>query len=339
MKLAMDLGARSYDIIVKRGALKNAGMLANLGGKVLVLTDDGVPAKLVKTFMAQCANAVLLSLPKGEQSKQIASWQTAALCLLENAFGPQDSVAALGGGMVGDVAGFTAATYMRGISFLQFPTTTMAQVDSSIGGKCALNLHGEKNVIGTVYQPSIVVADPDVLQSLPPRHFANGLAEALKIGLLFSRELFELLENEPIKENLEKMIYLSLLYKKNVVERDELATGERRLLNFGHTIGHAIEAACGLDGLLHGECVALGMLPMIESKTLQRRTKAIMRKLGLPLAYPCDDEAILLHMMHDKKRSGSNFTVAKVKKLGHGTLESISYDELCLLATGKDAPL
>lgn len=339
MKLTMDLGQRSYDIIIKNGALEKAGLLANLGGKVMVVTDEGVPEQHVKCILNQCGSGKVFVLPKGEQGKSVQQWQAILSKMLENGFARTDAVAAVGGGMAGDVAGFAAAAYMRGINFYQFPTTTLSQLDSSIGGKTALNLDGVKNIIGAFHQPSLVVADPKTLDTLPRRHWSNGLAEALKTALIGSTELFEILEKEDIEKNIERILYLGLRYKKSVVERDETEQGERKLLNFGHTIGHAIEAAGGLEngeeGFLHGEAVALGMLPMLESRTLVRRTRAVMRKLELPLKHPYSPEELMGYIQQDKKRSDDKITVARVKTLGQGYLETIDMEELELIVKGE----
>lgn len=337
MKLSMALGERSYDIIVKRGALKRANQLCDMNRKVLVVSDTGVPAKYAKTILAQCGEGHLVRVPQGEKSKSVEVWKTLLETLLAQGFGRTDAIAAVGGGVVGDLAGYAAAAYMRGIDFFQFPTTTLSQLDSSIGGKVAVNLAGTKNTVGAFHQPRLVVADPDTLSTLPPREFASGLAEALKTALIGSAPLFEILENEEIQPNLERILYLGLLYKKGVVERDEFETGERKMLNFGHTIGHGIEAAAaaGGAGLLHGECVALGIPPMIESKTLARRTRAIMKKLGLPLAVKLDPDTILAYIKNDKKRANDIYTIVRVKKVGAGYLEEVGFEEIELLVQGS----
>ncbi len=345
LKLSMNLGSRGYDIIIKRGALARAGSLGNLARKVLVVTDDGVPAQYAKSLLAQCPDGHLFVVPQGEASKSTAHWQAIQQELLRLGFGRTDAVAAVGGGVVGDLAGFAAATYMRGIAFFQFPTTTLAQVDSSVGGKVAVDLDGVKNIVGAFHQPELVVVDPDTLATLPARHFANGMAEALKTALIGSGELFSILENttfygadgkiDVASDELERILYLSLRYKMGVVERDETEQGERKLLNFGHTIGHGIEAAGGLGGLLHGECVALGMLPMIESKTLCRRTRAVMKKLGLPLSQPYSPDEILKYIRSDKKRDADRYTIVRVKQAGQGYLETVGFDEIALLARGE----
>lgn len=331
MKLTMNLGERSYDIVLKRGAMQKANQLANLNRKVLVVSDTGVPEKYVKHLLGQCGEATPFIVEQGEGSKSVASWEAILSRMLELKFGRGDAVAAVGGGVVGDLAGFAAAAYMRGISYFQFPTTTLSQIDSSIGGKVAINLAGTKNTVGAFHQPELVIVDPDTLDTLSPRHYSNGLAEALKAGLAGNADLFELMEEKDIKENIERILFLSLNYKKGIVERDETEQGERKLLNFGHTIGHGIEAACGLSELYHGECVALGMLPMIESRTLQKRTKAVMKKLNLPLTYSCDKDLVLSYIQSDKKREGDRYTIVRVKDAGEAYLEEVSWQELTLL--------
>lgn len=335
MKLNMQLGERSYDIILKRGSLAHAHSLCNLNRKVLVVSDKGVPEKYIKTLLKQCPDGHSIIVEQGEGSKSVQTWQAVLSKMLELGFGRGDAVAAVGGGVIGDLSGFVASAYMRGISFFQFPTTTLSQIDSSIGGKVAINLGATKNVVGAFHQPEIVIIDPDTLQTLPARHFSNGLAEALKTALIGSSDLLDIMEHEDIQENIERILYLCLQYKKGVVERDETEQGERKLLNFGHTIGHAIESARGLgqgsDGLLHGECIALGMLPMLESKVLQRRTLAVMKKLNLPLKSGCTASELIPYLHNDKKRSGDTYTIVRVKKAGLGYLEKVSSDELNLL--------
>ncbi|MEG1407964.1 MAG: 3-dehydroquinate synthase family protein, partial [Ruthenibacterium sp.] len=224
MKLTMRLNERSYDIIVKSGALRRVSQLVNLNRKVLVVTDSGVPKAYAETVLQQCGEGFLAVVPQGEASKSIACFESLSQQLLEHHFGRNDAVVAVGGGVVGDLAGFVAASYMRGIAFINCPTTTLAQVDSSIGGKVAVNLCGTKNVVGAFYQPSLVVADIATLKTLTPRHFAAGLAEAVKSGLLADEDLFTLFEEGEIHENLEEIIYRSLVVKKNIVEQDERET-------------------------------------------------------------------------------------------------------------------
>ena len=329
MKLTMRLGVRSYDIIVKRGVLKSVGQLVNLNRRVLVVSDTGVPKKYMKTILAQCKQGVPVVVPQGEGSKSLARFGEVLGVMLEHGFTRGDAVLALGGGVAGDLAGFAAASYMRGVSFINCPTTTLSQIDSSIGGKTAVNLGGAKNIVGAFYQPALVAADPDTLKTLPERHFVNGLAEAVKAGLIADEQLFELFETEDVRENIEEILYRSLVMKKNVVEQDERESGVRAVLNFGHTLGHAIESANHLGDLYHGECVALGMLPMIEQSSLRRRTRAVYKKLGLPSRIRYDGDAICELIRHDKKLAADGtVTVVRVPKLGEVRLDKLTMEQL-----------
>ena len=286
-KLTMNLGERSYDIILKNGALENLYQFARLDRKVAVVTDSGVPAEYAQRVADQCRESTIITVPQGEASKSFKVLETVLRQMLEFNMGRGDLVVAVGGGVVGDLAGFAAAIYMRGIDFINCPTTTLSMIDSSIGGKTAVDLGDTKNIVGAFWQPKLVIVDPATLSTLPRRHYINGLAEAVKAGLLADPELFAIFEKGDIDTQISEIIYRSLRFKKNVVEQDETERGMRKALNFGHTIGHGIEAVKGIKGrrtvgLFHGECVALGMLPMIESKALQKRVRAVYRRIGLP---------------------------------------------------------
>lgn len=335
MKLTMRLGARSYDVIVKRGVLERVNQLINLNRKVLVVTDEGVPRVYADTLLAQCGEGVLATVPQGEDSKSIAVFEQLLGTMLEHGFTREDAVVAVGGGVVGDLAGFVASAYMRGVDFINCPTTTLAQIDSSIGGKVAVNLNGTKNIVGAFYQPRLVVADPATLETLAPRHFNEGLAEAVKAGMIADETLFELFEAGDVQAHLEEIIYRSLVMKKNVVEQDEREHGRRAILNFGHTIGHAIESAHALGGLYHGECVALGMLPMTCDEALKKRLKKVLKSLDLPTTLRYNGDELYTYLTHDKKRSGDSVTVVKVKTLGTATLEKLPVTALrALLGEG-----
>ena len=340
-KLTMNLGERSYDIIVKRGSLENLYQFARLDRRVAVVTDSGVPAQYAQMVADQCKDATIITVPQGEASKSFKILETVLRQMLDFGMGRGDLVVAVGGGVVGDLAGFAASIYMRGIDFINCPTTTLSMIDSSIGGKTAVDLGDTKNIVGAFWQPKLVIVDPDTLSTLPRRHYINGLAEAVKASLLADPELFALFECEHPEENIERIIYRSLRVKKNVVENDEHEQGQRACLNFGHTIGHGIEAVKGVrgrrtNGLFHGECVALGMLPMIEDKSLVRRTRAIYRTLGLPTRTGVDKNKVLSYMQHDKKSAGSTITVIKVPGLGCWRADKIPMTELPALLGIKE---
>ena len=335
MKLTMDLGPHSYDIVIKRGVLARAGLLANLTGRVMLVTDAGVPESYVKTLAAQCGQPVVHTLPVGKGTKTMETAQDLHRHLLQAGFCRNDTLAALGGGTVGDVAGFAASTYRHGMALLQFPTTTTAQCDSAIGGLNFLDLGDFNDMLGTLHQPAFVVVDPDLLATLPARHFASGLAQALKTALVASGDLFAILEHAVIEENIERILYLSLLCKKNIIERDEEGTDERLLLRFGHTLGQGIEAAGKPSAFLHGEAVALGLLPFVESRALARRARAVMRRLGLPLKHPYTPAQLWPYIQNDATHQEGAFIVTRVKTLGQGYLERMIEEELSLLVSGR----
>ena len=197
-KLTMNLGERSYDIILKNGALENLYQFARLDRKVAVVTDSGVPAEYAQRVADQCRESTIITVPQGEASKSFKVLETVLRQMLEFNMGRGDLVVAVGGGVVGDLAGFAAAIYMRGIDFINCPTTTLSMIDSSIGGKTAVDLGDTKNIVGAFWQPKLVIVDPDTLATLPRRHFINGLAEAVKAGLLADPELFSIFEKEGV---------------------------------------------------------------------------------------------------------------------------------------------
>ncbi len=319
----MNLGAASYDIVVRRGVLRQAATELNLDRKVLVVTDDEVPRQYPNTIVDLSREGHLFSFPSGERSKSLGTFSRILSFMLENSFSRGDCVVAVGGGVAGDMAGFAAASYMRGIDFYNIPTTVLSQVDSSIGGKTAVNLDGVKNVVGAFYQPKKVLVDPEVLDTLPRRQVSNGLAEALKMACTFDEGLFDVfLRDDPFRR-IDEVIERSLEIKRSVVEQDEREGGLRKVLNFGHTIGHGIESTL-LDGTLHhGECVALGMIPMC-SKEVREDLKACLRKLGIPTSYRLDARLVCQAIGHDKKASGKRITTVQVKKVG--TFEFVDMD-------------
>ena len=263
MSLRMELGDNSYDIVIERGCLNRAGTLLDLDRKVCVVTDEGVPRQYVDAVAGQCKAPVIITVDMGEQTKTMQTVTRICETMLERGFSRKDCVVAVGGGMVGDLAGFAAACFMRGIDFYNIPTTLLSQVDSSIGGKTGVNLNGVKNIVGAFWQPRGVLIDPDTLETLPPRLRAEGMAEYVKMALCFDEKIFEELEREDRWQDTEKALHNALSLKKMVVEEDEREAGLRKLLNFGHTIGHGVESAAQ-GSLYHGECVAIGMMPSFQ---------------------------------------------------------------------------
>ena len=319
MTIHMDLGPDSYDILIERGILANAGQHLNLNRRVLVVTDTGVPEVYAMALAEQCRNSVICTVETGEGSKSLTVFGQLLQTMLEHDFSRKDCVVAVGGGVVGDLSGFAASAYMRGIDFYNIPTTLLSQIDSSIGGKTAINLGGVKNIVGAFYQPKKVLIDPDLLKTLPPRQIANGMAEAIKMSLTSDKELFELFETQDIKRNLEEIILRSLNIKKSVVEQDEKEAGLRKILNFGHTVGHGIEST---SELYHGEAVALGMLPMC-GEALRPRVVEVLKKCNLYRKPQYDWDRITQAAFHDKKADGGSVTVTLVNEPGTYELKTM----------------
>ncbi len=315
MTIHTDLGKNSYDIVIKRNVLAEANKYLNLDRRVLVVTDSGVPATYAKTVADQCKNGTVCTVEMGEASKCLKTFEKLLSVMLDNNFSRKDCVVAVGGGVVGDLAGFAASAYMRGIDFYNIPTTLLSQIDSSVGGKTAINFGGVKNVVGAFYQPKKVLIDPELLKTLPQRQISNGLAEAIKMALTSDKELFDIFETKDIMSNIDDIITRSVIIKKNVVEQDEKETGLRKILNFGHTVGHGIESSQGMSLLYHGECVALGMIPMCAKK-IRPRVIEVLKKCGLYQKTCFDWKKIAEAAFHDKKADGSTVTVTTVDEIG-----------------------
>jgi 3-dehydroquinate synthase len=250
----------------------------------------------------------------------------------------RSAVIALGGGVIGDLAGYAAATYLRGIPLIQVPTTLLAQVDSSVGGKTGVNLREGKNLVGAFYQPSLVVADTQTLESLPPRQLRAGLSEVVKYGMIADSELFGYIEShldQVLRAEEEPLTFLvtwSCAIKAKVVEQDEREEGLRAILNFGHTVGHAIEAATGYRRLLHGEAVAIGMVVATALSVMRglcgeedlHRLRSLLRRIGLPTTSPIDLESIVKSIVYDKKIKNNMIYFVLTKGVGHVTVAPIS---------------
>lgn len=319
LKLHINLGKNSYDVFLQRGSLNEIGKLFNLDRKVLIVTDDGVPSQYAKIVAEQCRDSICITLPQGEEPKNFFYFELLCKKCLEAQITRKDCIVAVGGGVVGDLAGFTSASYMRGIDFYNIPTTVLSQVDSSIGGKVAINLDNIKNIVGAFYQPRGVVIDPDILKTLPSRQISNGLAEAIKTGLICDDKLFSLFEKENLMDYIDEIIWRSLRAKQIVVQEDEHENGLRRILNFGHTIGHGIES-CGK--LYHGECVALGMIPMCES-SIRKRLLSVLKKLDLPTQFNFDKDVVLKAILHDKKSDKDSINMIFVEEIGKAVQKTI----------------
>ncbi|CCO08866.1 3-dehydroquinate synthase [Desulforamulus hydrothermalis] len=338
-KINLALGERSYPIYLEDGGLNRLGYYLQqlpLEKKALLITDSNVYplyGEKVAAVMRQAGFQVAVArVPAGEQAKTLE--QAARLYDLAFDAGLDRScpVVALGGGVVGDLAGFVAATYMRGVPFIQVPTTLLAQVDSSVGGKVAVNHPRGKNIIGAFYQPRLVLIDVATLQTLPARQLKAGLAEVIKYGVIWDGEFFQWLENNGVRllaqdrDALQYVIETCCRIKAAVVEQDETEQGRRAILNYGHTVGHAVEALTGYDAFLHGEAVAIGMVIAARMAVQQgllgyreyHRIKQLIALAELPAELPADlaHRDILQSIYHDKKVKGDQLVFILPQQIG-----------------------
>ena len=316
----------TYNIYLERGALSKASEYFYLDRRVMIVTDSGVPSEYSRTVASCCKAPVILTLEMGEKTKNIDSFKLILEKLVENNFTRTDCMVAVGGGVVGDLTGFAASAFMRGIDFYNVPTTLLSQVDSSIGGKTAIDFMGLKNIVGAFYPPCGVLIDPDTLKTLPDRQVSNGLSEALKMSMINDPVLFEIFEKRNPLECIDTVIERSLYIKKYVVETDEKESGLRKTLNFGHTLAHAIESVNEMENYYHGECVSIGMVPMC-SDDIRERLIPILKKLKLPYETDMTADMLIEAVRHDKKASGDNITVVFVSEIGKAELVKMSVAE------------
>jgi 3-dehydroquinate synthase len=343
-RLTVALGSRSYDIVIGSGLLVQAGAL--MAGvlhqkRVIVVSDETVAKLHLPAFIAGCAASGIKTesviLPPGEATKDFAHFQTLCESVLGLGIERGTMLAALGGGVVGDLAGFAAATLLRGLDYVQVPTTLLAQVDSAVGGKTAIDTAQGKNLVGAFHQPVLVLADSDALATLPRRELLAGYAEVVKYGLIRDRDFFAWLEQSGaalVKGDAglrAEAVRKSCAAKAEMVAADERETGARALLNLGHTFGHALEAETGFGAsLLHGEGVAIGMrlafdlsvrlgfCPAADATRMRRHFEAV----GLPVAMPkLDPEAILAQMRRDKKVKDGQISLILVRGIGQAFIE------------------
>jgi 3-dehydroquinate synthase len=336
----VDLGDRGYDIEIGSGNLAEAGRVLSALGKVshaVLITDDNVQKphamRVAESLGERDIEVDLVSVDPGEPSKSVELATGLWLGLLELGADRQTVVVAVGGGVVGDLAGFIAATYARGLRFFQVPTTLLAQVDSSVGGKVGINLPEAKNMVGAFLQPLGVLIDTATLATLPPREYRAGLGEVVKYGVILDAELFDYLEahvegiNSRDNDVLAHVIARCCRLKADVVENDEFErSGLRAVLNYGHTFGHAFEALSGYGKLLHGEALAVGMLCASRlavrlgriDTALVERQHHLLEALCLPVALPkLDPERIMETMMHDKKVHHGKLRFVLPTRMGH----------------------
>ncbi len=327
------------EIIIRRGAVGEAGVIANkfLGSKrALIVTDSNVDAlyseKVISVLESAGISCEKFVFPAGEASKSVDTYISIINCLAEKKLTRTDAVVALGGGVVGDTAGFAAATYLRGIKLMQIPTTLLACVDSSVGGKTAVDLPTGKNLLGAFYQPHAVVIDPDMLKTLPREVYLDGAAEVIKYAAIMDEEMYSLFDD--FDGNIDEIITRCVSNKKYIVDQDERDTGLRQLLNFGHTFGHAIEKLMDYR-LGHGHCVSIGMAIMSRACVKKGMCEPVcatrlintLENIGLPTSTDIPAEEIYNAMLSDKKRAGGTINLVVPSAPGKCVLHKVPVED------------
>lgn len=352
--LHIDLGERSYDITIAPGLLDRAGeyikAVCPKAKKLFVVTDTNVGPlyeRVLDNLSEAGFHSLMRSVPAGEGSKNADMLSDLWERMMAFGLTRTDAVVALGGGVVGDLAGFAAATILRGVDFIQIPTTLLAQVDSSVGGKVAIDLAHGKNLAGAFWQPKAVLMDPETLKTLPDETFADGMAEVIKYGCIADREFFDFLCAHPtraqIMENIEHVLYTCCDIKRSVVESDERDTGARMILNFGHTVGHAFERLGNYETWTHGQAVSAGMcvavqlgfgLGVMDSDEGIQDLMDLLSAFGLPIHIAIDGEGVdawnlvVETIGLDKKGAGDDLTMIFLKRMGQALPVKMKRDKV-----------
>ena len=350
--------SKEYDVVIGSGMLSRAGSLIKevvpKATKILIVSETNVAPLYLDTIKSNIANEGIevfeMIFEAGEKSKNINTIAGMWAVMAKAGFTRTDAVVALGGGVTGDMAGFAAATFLRGISVVQIPTSLLAQVDASVGGKTGIDLPEGKNQVGAFHQPSIVIEDTDCLKTLSTEKFTEGLGEVIKYAFIMDKELYDILEgyenkmdlqNDPVM--LTKIVTMCVRDKADVINSDEFDTGRRQILNYGHTIGHVIERDSGF-AKDHGVCVAKGMGIMIDAclatggmnKDTHDKMMNLIRSYGLPADDDITPEAAIAGIMNDKKKRGNTISLILVNRIGEAEIVPMTPDEvLDLLRGGK----
>jgi len=326
-KLHVPLPGKEYDIILENGLLSRIDNFIDPTKEIVIITDDNIPTKYLNTIRPLLHNSITLFIPEGEASKSMEMAQLLINQMIDKGITRRCSIIALGGGVVGDLAGFVASIYMRGVDFIQIPTTLLSQIDSSVGGKVGVNTIHMKNAIGSFKQPTMVLIDSSTLQTLPENQINSGIAEIIKYGLIASKPLFKALMKQNIFEDIDKYILECITIKRDVVLEDEYDNGNRQILNFGHTIGHAIEQYSNYQ-LLHGEAVAIGMVKMSVGMSYFEDLLKVLHKYNLPTSYEYDKTEIYKYILTDKKASQDILNIIIVENVGNGYIKPIEISQI-----------
>ena len=326
------------DILIETGLLARAGQMVLetfSPSRVHIVTDSVVAPLYLGQLKGQFPLPVSHTvIPSGEAHKRLSTVEGIYHDMLAAGMTRKDLVIALGGGVVGDIAGFAAATFLRGVALCQIPTTLLAQVDSSVGGKTGVDLAEGKNLVGTFYQPRLVLIDPAILSTLPDSIFADGMAEVIKYGYIANRDILDMVSQPDYRQHIERIIYECVKVKRDVVAIDERDTGLRMILNFGHTIGHAAEKLGGYTDLTHGQAVAIGMVAamrlgvLLGNEDLTAPLMSLLTHIGLPTELTYNREAVFQSLLSDKKKFGGTVNFILVRAPGRAEITPIEADRL-----------
>ena len=319
---------QNVPLTIQPGCLQNPFRWLNPAKRYVLITDSQIPSIHYDAFIKQGSIDHTIELPAGEGIKSIAFYEQVIQELLDHQIKKDHILLAFGGGVIGDFVGFVASTYLRGVSYIQIPTTLLAMIDSSIGGKVALDVGLVKNCIGQIYHPIHILIDPLVLETLPLNQLANGYSEMIKIAAIQDASLLQTLEEYTFSIPAIDLIEQAILLKKQLVEVDEFDQGVRQLLNFGHTIGHAIESYYQYQKYLHGEAVAIGMVRITTDPVLNNRLTSILKKYNLPTDDPVSTKDLLPFMAKDKKNTTTHKTIIVLEQIGQAKRQTIqSFEE------------
>ncbi|WP_294581851.1 3-dehydroquinate synthase [uncultured Thomasclavelia sp.] len=343
MELKVSLKENSYPIYIEKGILSQANQYIKQiyqGNKIMIISDDQVYSYYGNLLTTVLQNDYLVdhvTVPHGEQSKRFDILPSLYKALLDFKLTRTDLIIALGGGVIGDLAGFVAATYLRGIKFVQIPTSLLAQVDSSVGGKVAVDLPAGKNLVGAFYHPKMVLIDPETLKTLPERFVYDGMAEVIKYGCIKDKALFDQLNSydnfEALYQDIDKIIYRCVDIKRDVVEKDQFDFGDRLVLNFGHTLGHALEQFYHYEKYSHGEAVAIGMVQLtkiaedndLSPKGLHVKIQELCQKYHLPTVSHVKTEQLIEAISLDKKNINKKLSLVLLHDIGDSYVYQSDY--------------
>lgn len=326
-KIHIPIKNNEYDVFVSEGLLQNIESHIDIHKEFVVITDENVDSLYIDIFKSKIRNLKVYVVTPGETSKSMETAYSLINSMIEDKVTRGATLISLGGGVVGDLGGFVASIFMRGINFIQIPTTLLSQIDSSVGGKVGINSKTMKNSIGSFFQPSKVLIDPSVLKTLSLKEFNNGISEMIKYGMIASKSLIKALQNGITVSTVKPHIITCINIKKTIVVEDTFDTGIRQILNYGHTIGHAIEQHSNYS-LLHGEAVAIGMAMISKDTEHYNMLISLLQQYNLPVSYNYDIEDVYNYIQTDKKVTGETLNIILLESVGNALIKPISINEI-----------